>query len=119
VAKTALSNGTDVKVYLDGKQLNYSVTSTADSWLIMFNYSHSTHQLIMYLGNSVSSSTPFDVDYRLILGIVITLAAVIMIILLTIQRMGKNSPPNHLHVKGQINDFHNPNQPLDLVVFAT
>ena len=43
---------------LDGKQLNYSVTSTVDSWVVALNYSHSTHQISIHLETDVSSTLP-------------------------------------------------------------
>jgi hypothetical protein len=45
IAKSLISNPENIKVYLDGNQLNYEVTSSADSWLLSFTYSHSTHQV--------------------------------------------------------------------------
>ena len=43
IAKTLVSNAENIKVYLDGNQLNYEVASNADSWLLSFTYAHSTH----------------------------------------------------------------------------
>jgi hypothetical protein len=63
IAKSITTNGEDAKVYLDGKQLNYSVISTDDSWLITFSYSHSTHQISMNLGANTSSTKLLEVDY--------------------------------------------------------
>lgn len=77
VAKTALPNSGDLKAYLDGKPLNYSVTSLNDSWLITFSYLHSTHQIIVYLGNSSPSNQPFDIDYR-VLAVVLTFLTMII-----------------------------------------
>ena len=77
VAKTALPNSGDPKAYLDGKPLNYSVTSLNDSWLITFSYLHSTHQIIVYLGNSSPSNQPFDIDYR-VLAVVLTFLTMII-----------------------------------------
>ena len=94
VAKTALANGSDVKAYLDGKQLNYSVTQTADSWIFTFNYLHSTHQISIILGTSASSPLPFDVDFRVVLTVVITLATAIIIVLAALKKMGKNATGN-------------------------
>jgi hypothetical protein len=45
IAKSLVANGEDIKVYLDGNQLNYSETSTPNSWQLVFNYSHSTHNI--------------------------------------------------------------------------
>lgn len=66
-----MPNGEDAKVYLDGNQLNYSVISTADSWEVTFSYSHSTHQISMYLGANTSSTKLLGVDY-VFWGVIIT-----------------------------------------------
>jgi len=63
IAKSIMTNGEDTKVYLDGKQLNYSVISTVDSWLVTFSYSHSTHRITMYMGANTSSTNLLEVDY--------------------------------------------------------
>ena len=70
IAKSVIANGEDTKVYLDGNQLNYSVISTDDSWLITFSYSHSTHQISMHLGANTFSTKPLEVYYMLWAGII-------------------------------------------------
>jgi hypothetical protein len=72
IAKSIMTNGEDSKVYLDGKQLNYSVISTDDSWIITFSYSHSTHQISIHLGTNTSSTKLLEVDY-VFWAIIITL----------------------------------------------
>jgi PKD repeat protein len=58
IAKNLLANAENLKVYLDGNQLNYSLTETADSWLLTFSYSHSTHRVSVYLPTSLPIETP-------------------------------------------------------------
>jgi hypothetical protein len=72
IAKSITTNGEDIEVYLDGNQLNYSVISTDDSWIITFSYSHSTHQISMHLGANTSSIRLFEVNYVL-WAVIITL----------------------------------------------
>jgi hypothetical protein len=72
IAKNITTNGEDTKVYLDGNQLNYSVISTDDSWMITFSYSHSTHRISMHLGANTSSAELLEVDYVL-WAVIITL----------------------------------------------
>jgi hypothetical protein len=91
VARTAVQNFNEFKVFLDGNQLNYTVTSTADSWLIKFNYSHSTHRLSMYLGTSVSQTTPSGVGNGVLLAVVATTFIGAAVVLLSILKMGKNA----------------------------
>lgn len=57
IAKNLLANSDGFKVYLDGNQLNYSIVSTDSSWVLTFNYIHSTHQVnIIFASNMVASS---------------------------------------------------------------
>jgi len=45
IAKSLVSNAADTKVYVDGNLLGYILTETANSWVLTFNYHHSTHQV--------------------------------------------------------------------------
>jgi outer membrane protein assembly factor BamB len=60
IAKSLVPNVANLKVYLDGTNLDYTATSTADSWFLHFTYSHSTHVLIISLDENTStpSSSP-------------------------------------------------------------
>jgi hypothetical protein len=89
IAKSLVANPENIKVYLDGNQLNYSVAAAEDSWLITFTYSHSKHEILLYLGSATTSNVPFNVDYRVLLGVGIFLAASITIIVVVVRRMKK------------------------------
>ena len=52
ISKILLANGENLRVHMDGKALNYSVTSTVDSWVDALNYSQSTHQISIRMGNN-------------------------------------------------------------------
>jgi hypothetical protein len=56
IAKDLLPNGENLKVYLDGRQLNYALAENADSWLLTFTYSHSTHRLTVNLPANPAST---------------------------------------------------------------
>jgi len=60
IAKTLVDNIADLKVYLNGDQLNYTGTSLDDSWLLHFTYLHSTHKVTISLGqvSPPSDTTP-------------------------------------------------------------
>lgn len=78
ISKTLLANGENLQVHMDGKQLNYSVTSTVSSWVIALNYSHSTHQISINLETNASSTLPLDNEVILIV-IIALLGSVIAI----------------------------------------
>jgi hypothetical protein len=88
ISKNITANGADIKVYLDGNQLNYSVISTDDSWLITFSYSHSTHNIIMQLGANTSSTAPLEFNYVL-WAVIVTLTFAGAIIGLVIRKRRK------------------------------
>ena len=56
LAKSLIPNTVNLHVYLDGVNLDYTVTSTSDSWVLHFNYNHSTHNVAISLGQNVSPS---------------------------------------------------------------
>jgi hypothetical protein len=88
IAKTLLPNATDLKVYLDGKQLNYTLTDNGDIWLLTFTYSHSTHQVAVYLPMDSAENHAADtataapnpdttaINYWLLAGIVVAIIVI-------------------------------------------
>ena len=75
IAKSLAENAADIKVYLDGNQLNYDVTSNPDSWLLTFTYAHSTHNVMISLAANEPEDTVPNNDLILI-AIVIVIAVV-------------------------------------------
>ena len=57
IAKSLVSSIQDVKVFLDGSQLNVVITGDADSWLLAFTYTHSTHKVIVSLATNEAEDT--------------------------------------------------------------
>jgi hypothetical protein len=47
VAKTLIGNSS--RVFLDGVEKNFSVLTGDDSWVLCIDYSHSVHQVVVYL----------------------------------------------------------------------
>jgi len=93
IAKTLVDNIADVKVYLDGDQLSYTVTSTDDSWLLHFTYSHSTHKVNINLG--LIPFIPPQLITPLSLGILALALAVATVLL--IFKIRKGTPPTILN----------------------
>jgi disulfide bond formation protein DsbB len=51
-------------VYIDGNKLDYTVTATENSWILTFNYHHSTHQITIALAaNATTEPTILGVAY--------------------------------------------------------
>lgn len=57
VAKTLAPNFTRIAVFLDGKEINFTVSSSNDYWIITFTYFHSTHQVTINLSEDAEKST--------------------------------------------------------------
>jgi outer membrane protein assembly factor BamB len=60
VAKSLVANITNIRVYLDGNQTEYSIASTDDSWLLTFNYIHSTHKVAVDLDINIVPEFPLS-----------------------------------------------------------
>jgi hypothetical protein len=58
IAKNMVLNSNQLLAYMDGQTLNYTVTSTSDSWIYLFTYHHSTHQIILHISeNALAAQT--------------------------------------------------------------
>jgi outer membrane protein assembly factor BamB len=57
-AKSLIQNPENIKVYLDGNQLTYELTSNANAWLLTFTYHHSIHQVSIALTAATSTPSP-------------------------------------------------------------
>jgi hypothetical protein len=66
IAKSLVANVQNVKVYLDGDQLNVAITDNEDSWLLTFTYMHSTHNVLVSLAANEPEHTVLDVNLILI-----------------------------------------------------
>lgn len=92
IAKSLIDNIADVKVYLDGDQLNYTATSLDDSWLLHFTYSHSTHKVNINLG--LIPFIPPQLITPLSLGILAVALAVATVLL--VFKIRRGTPPTIL-----------------------
>jgi hypothetical protein len=83
IPKTIINDISTLKAYLDGNQISFNSEAQADSWLISFTYSHSTHTITMTLAdaatihNTNTNSIPEIVYYIIpVAAIALVLAAV-------------------------------------------
>jgi hypothetical protein len=74
ISKTLFQNVTEATVYLDGEQIDYTTSSTDESWILYFVYSHSTHNVSVKLANAVPES-PNSIGVWLATAIIVTCAA--------------------------------------------
>ena len=88
IAKTLLSGVQNVKVFLDGTQLNVEITSDENSWLLYFTYHHSSHKVII----SLSAETGSVLGIDSLVWVVVVVAVCIPLIAVAVfwRRKGKN-----------------------------
>jgi hypothetical protein len=58
VAKNMVNDPSKVKVYVDGAQRSFKMSSVDDSWLLIFDYSHSIHQVTVDLDITIVPEFP-------------------------------------------------------------
>jgi heme/copper-type cytochrome/quinol oxidase subunit 2 len=75
IAKSLVANAADIKVYMDGNQLNYDVTSNADLWLLSFTYTHSAHKVMISLATKNAEDTFLSNDLILIAVVIVIVVA--------------------------------------------
>jgi len=91
VSKTLVENITDLKVYLDGNQLNYTATSLDDSWLLYFTYLHSTHDVTITLGRAPTSF----IETLPVETLILTAVSITAIIIFALYVWKKKKSPAH------------------------
>lgn len=74
VAKSLVENITNIRVYLDGNQSEYSITSLDDSWLLTFDYMHSTHQVVVDLDINIIPEFPSAMILPMFMALILALA---------------------------------------------
>jgi len=79
ISKNLVANGENIKIYLDGNQLSYTLTSNTDSWILSFNYLHSSHQVSIHLTPSATGTTFLGIEYWLWTAIIGSAVAVAII----------------------------------------
>lgn len=84
VSKSLVPDIASLKVYLDGRQIEYSSSSVGDLQLLYFSYTHSAHDVIVRLPEaSFSSSSSADTagsDIRIIIAAFLIVIAIIVIL---------------------------------------
>jgi hypothetical protein len=63
ISKVFMPNGENIKVYLDGDQINYTLTSSENSWIILFIYHHSSHQVRINQAQNSNITTSVGNEY--------------------------------------------------------
>ena len=83
IAKSLVNDTSAIKAYIDGDSATYTVSSTADSWILHFSYHHSTHQVTIDL--RTASKTPLNINQVLqgvTIGAIISLSTIAGLLLI-------------------------------------
>jgi len=81
LAKSLVSDATGIKVYVDNESINYSVKSFGDSWLLLFEYLHSSHTVTLVLNLDGFSGTTFlGLEWWIWVVIIVMISAMIITI---------------------------------------
>jgi hypothetical protein len=87
IAKSLVSSVQNVKVYLDGSQLNVAITEDADSWLLNFNYMHSTHHVKISLATNAATTTV--IEYWMWIGVATVIVMMGIGLLVYFKKLGR------------------------------
>jgi hypothetical protein len=68
ISKTLMENLTDFRVFLDGQQIQFTASSEGEMQFLYFQYSHSSHSILIKMASSatVGSPEPLQAEYLLI-----------------------------------------------------
>ncbi len=81
ISKELVAIGSDIKVSLDGTDMDYQLTSTDSSWILYFTYHHSTHSIVASLNEgSNGGSGVADQSPLLLIAIAGTAIAAILLV---------------------------------------
>ena len=86
IPKSFIGDVSNVNVYIDGKQAEYTYCSQGDSWLLTFTYHHSSHHVTLDLNNAHFGTVDIiqvlqGVTYRLIISL-----SVIIVLLFVLKK---------------------------------
>lgn len=91
VAKSLMSDVSNLIVYFDGNQLASSTESQGDSWLVSFMYRHSVHQVTLSLGAQSSAPEKNPFDMWIIFGTVGAIIAAALVLSFTKMKSKKST----------------------------
>lgn len=76
IPTSMMNDASGLTVSLDGSQIDHTIQSLSDSWLLIFTYHHSTHAVTIKMDNPNSNSRYLDYSIYVIAMIITVLAVV-------------------------------------------
>ena len=86
VPNSLVSDVSQIKVYMDGNQINYTATPQNNGWLLHFSYHHSTHKVIMTLNPVATKPTGQSLENWIVYTSVATITVLLMSIAFFLRR---------------------------------
>jgi YVTN family beta-propeller protein len=88
ITKSLISDISQVRVYIDGVEVQSSTTETTDSWILHFAYQHSTHEVTLQL-NNISSFSASENQYIWYAAAGIVIAVIVMSAVVVLKKRRK------------------------------
>jgi hypothetical protein len=89
ISKSILTDISDLNVLLDGEPINFDAISTGYSWLLSFNYHHSTHIVAINLNSNAAEMSTSCGSLNWITLVIVIVIAVMVIIAVSVYRSDK------------------------------
>ncbi|MGD6808097.1 MAG: hypothetical protein ACQCN3_00200 [Candidatus Bathyarchaeia archaeon] len=91
IPKNLMPENQNIKVHVDGKPINFDLTSSEDEWIISFTYQHSTHQVVINTATNISQDGPIVLDESMLLifGAVVAALTAVAGLLVWLAKTGK------------------------------
>ncbi|HMK95064.1 MAG TPA: hypothetical protein VK536_06635 [Candidatus Limnocylindrales bacterium] len=84
ISKSLINDTSNIKAYLDGNPISYTVTPTSDSWILHFTYHHSTHEITIDLNSEPTATLSVaQLLQGVAYGAIISLSAISVLLLIT------------------------------------
>lgn len=90
IPKTIINDISQLKTYIDNKQVSFSSESKGDSWLITFSYSHSQHTITIAMGDA---SQVADTDNTQIFWYVIPVVGIAVVAVAAVVMLKRKTKP--------------------------
>lgn len=92
ISKSIMPNSEGIKVYLDGNPINCTITSDGDSWVIIFTYSHSSHQVRINQVTENNAVSLLESEYigYIAVGVIAALLALLGLLVWLAKSKGSN-----------------------------
>jgi len=80
IQKNLIANISELVIYIDGNQANYTAASTDDAWFLTFSYHHSMHTILVILDSLpvVSGTEALDARSMIVGGIMLLVTSLIL-----------------------------------------